>query len=80
MVPQMQAQHVEPGMMLDLEGDPYIECDDPDCTWSTTYEYEYGVVDSVELEEVGLRPAVVYLDNGDTYAFPRTHKLKVVSR
>ena len=73
----VKARDVQPGMVLDLEGDPYVRCDDPDCTMPEIYEYEYGVVDYVELEDVGMMPAVVYLENGDAYGFPRDHELKV---
>lgn len=73
------------GMVVDLEGDTYANlCPIGDvlgeeCTHMDRWEYEYGVVWGIELEDVPPHyPAVVEFTNGEVIAFPRDHGVKVV--
>ena len=67
----MQAQHLTPGMLVDLEGDPYA---DPDHN-NPGLQYEYAVIQHVEPETAEC--VAVYFDF-DVVGFPLAHDVKVI--
>ena len=80
---EVRVRDLSEGDMVDLEGDPYVKCayhSNDDCSeeHGLIWEYEYGVVERVVLEDISPNyPAVVEFTNGEVIAFPRDHKLRV---
>lgn len=70
-----KVRDLQPGDKVDLEGDPYVNCSDPECTSYITYQFEYGVVDTVEQETPGC--IVVHFTNDDVIGFPPDHEVEV---
>lgn len=66
---------LSPGDLVDLEGDPYAICPDDECNCMVNAEYEYGVVDFVELEPDDV--VAVYFDNFGAIGFPPEHVVRL---
>lgn len=70
---QFRADQLQPGDLIDLEGDLYA---DPDST-KTLWKWSYGCV--MEAEGHPADPSVVVdLVNGETLIFPRDHLLSII--
>lgn len=72
----MKASELKPGMLVDLENDPYTTCADEECSNCAMWEYEYGEVDDIDQET----PECVRVDftNGDSIGFPTDHEVNVI--
>lgn len=80
MLPTITASEVKPGDWLDLQDDQYATapCEgDPDCTLSTIWEFEYGIVFEVATEDDG-KCVVLHFENDMVVAFPADHALRFV--
>jgi hypothetical protein len=63
---------LEPGDLVDLEGDPFADPPtDPDTFWT----YEYGIVSELEIETPDC--TLVYFENGPNVGFPPNHVVTV---
>lgn len=65
---------LEEGDAIDLSEDPFVgNCTDPDCTLSKMWEFEYGIVDMIEMET----PDCIRVDftNGESIGFPLNHQV-----
>lgn len=79
------AIHVNPGLLLDLEGDPYADPNGdgtctctPDCTHYYSFEFEYGLV----VDAIWEGPDTILLTIADqgTFAFPPDHEVTIVGK
>ena len=78
-----RAGDLVPGDRCDLEGDPFTACGDPDCTDDLTWEFEYGIVytvDDPELVEFWGLPVggvLIHFESDHVIVFPVDHLVKV---
>lgn len=63
---------LRPGDRVDLEGDPYA---DPDGEGNPTFQHEYQIVESVELETPHC--VLVHFESWDACGFPVKHRVQV---
>jgi hypothetical protein len=76
-----RADELRPGDVVDLEGDPYTKCGDPDCNcqYDISDEYEYRIVSMVndpDLPEWAKAPeggVTITFEDDSIVAFPVDH-------
>lgn len=66
---EVEVRHLEPGDLIDLEGDPHA---DPDSD-NITFEFEFACVYQIEHETPGC--VRVDLVEGGSFGFPHDHKV-----
>lgn len=66
--PNTKIQDVKVGDLLDLQHDPWAECDDPTCDCMEWTVYEYGVPE--DIKQVHGASVEIVFTNGDAIAWP----------
>ena len=79
----VRADALAPGDMVDLEGDRYAACPDPDCSCTLNDEFEYRVVwlvndpDAPEWAKAPEGGTLISFEDDSAIAFPSDHLLRV---
>lgn len=79
----VRADALVPGDKVDLEGDPYTDCGDPECSCNISDEFEYRVVwlvndpDAPEWAKAPEGATLIHFEDDSLIAFPNDHMLRV---